>query len=341
MKIVSVYDAAGMVLCHDLTRIVIGEEKGVAFKKGHIVREEDIPALLKIGKEHLYVWDLNDGFVHEDEAAGRIAEAAAGPGLKLAPPKEGKVEFVADCDGLLKINSRALYELNSITDVMMAVLHSNQVVHKGDKVGGTRIIPLVIEEAGLEKVSEVCRKYGPVVQIKPFIKNLKVGIVTTGSEVFHGRIKDGFGPVLKKKIAAYGGTVVDQLFAPDNIEQITAAVFTLIDKGADVVMLTGGMSVDPDDVTPASIRNTGAQVVTYGIPVLPGAMFMLAFLGDVALMGLPGCVMFNKTTILDIVFPMIMAGEKPERAELIKYANGGFCLTCEVCHYPHCGFGKI
>lgn len=340
MKVVPVQNAVGMVLCHDLTRIIPGKEKGVAFKKGHVVKEEDIPILLDIGKEHLYVWDLADGFVHEDEAALRIARAVSGRGLYLTSPKEGKVEFAAEYDGLFKVNTEALYAINSVSDIMLAVLGTNQPVAKNQKTGGTRIIPLVIGEDSLERVEDIGRRNGPVLEVKPFKAGFKIGIVTTGSEVFHGRIKDGFGPVLRQKAERYGCEIMGQIFAADNIEQITSAVFSFIDKGAEAVMLTGGMSVDPDDVTPASIRNTGAEIVTYGVPVLPGAMFMIAYLGDTVLMGLPGCVMFNKTTIFDIVFPLILAGERPSRADLLKYGHGGFCMSCEVCTYPKCGFGK-
>lgn len=341
MKQVSVYDAIGMVLCHDLTRIVPGEEKGVAFKRGHVVCEEDIPQLLKIGKEHLFVWDLSEGFVHEDDAALRIAKAVAGAGISYrTPPREGKIELIAEHDGLLKINSQLLYELNMVPDVMISTIHTNLRVTAGQKIGGTRIIPLVIENTMLERVEELCVGSSSVIEVKPFKPDFKVGIVTTGSEVFHGRIKDAFGPVLKKKISNYGGTVIEQLFAPDSVELILEAVNTLLAKGVDVIALTGGMSVDPDDLTPTSIRQTGAEVVTYGVPVLPGAMFMLAYLGDVVLMGLPGCVMFHSTTIFDLIFPLIQAGERPTKSDLVKYGHGGFCAGCEVCHYPICGFGK-
>lgn len=340
MKAVPVQDAVGMVLCHDITQIIPGKAKDAAFKKGHIITKEDIPLLLDIGKAHIYVWDLADGFVHEDDAALRISQAVAGKGLRLTSPKEGKIEFVAEYTGLLKINKDALYEINSIPDIMLATIHTNQRVEKDKRIGGTRIIPLVINDASLKQVEEIGRRFAPVVEIKPFKENVKIGVVTTGSEVYHGRIKDAFGPVLKGKAEYYGCKVTEQIFADDNIEQITSAVFSLIDKGADVVMLTGGMSVDPDDVTPASIRNTGAEVITYGAPVLPGAMFMLAYLGDAILMGLPGCVMYSRTTVFDIVFPLILAGERPTKADLIQYAYGGFCLNCEVCTYPNCGFGK-
>ena len=340
MKIVSVHEAKGMVLCHDLTRIVPGKEKGVAFKRGHVVQEEDIEQLLKMGKERLYVWDLTEGFVHEDDAAYRIAKAVSGEGILLAEPNEGKIELSAKHDGLLKINTQALYEINSLSEVMMATIHTNQRVKKDQLLAGTRIIPLVVAEQYLKNLEEICERNFPVIDVKPIRSNLKVGIVTTGSEVYHGRIQDAFGPILKNKLSYYGAEFLEQVFVSDSIEMITEAVQSMVSKGADVVMLTGGMSVDPDDVTPAAIRKTGAEVVTYGAPVLPGAMFMLAYLGDVALMGLPGCVMYHKATIFDLIFPLIQAGEKPSRSDIIKFAHGSFCLGCDVCRYPQCAFGK-
>ncbi|MCL2026133.1 MAG: molybdopterin-binding protein [Leptospirales bacterium] len=340
MKIVSVYDAVGMVLCHDLTSIVPGKEKKVAFKKGHVVCEDDIPHLLNIGKEHLYVWDLSDGFVHEDDAAYRIAKAAAGRGLTFTEPHEGKIDFEAEYDGLLKINAKALYDVNSVKDIMFSSLHTDQKVMAKQRVAGTRIIPLVTENDNLVMVEKICAEAFPLIEIKPFKQNFKLGIVTTGSEVFNKRIPDGFGPVLRKKAEHYGVTVLDQVFTPDDAPTITEAIKSMVSRGADVVAVTGGMSVDPDDVTPLSIRNSGAEIEVYGVPVLPGAMFMLAYLDNAAIMGLPGCVMFNNTTILDIVFPLILAGERPTRSDLIAYAHGSYCLKCNVCHYPICGFGK-
>jgi molybdenum cofactor synthesis domain-containing protein len=214
------------------------------------------------------------------------------------------------------------------------------MVKAGQRTAGTRIIPLVIENSSLEMVEKICAECFPLIEVRPFKSDFKIGIVSTGSEVFHGRIQDAFGPVLQKKAVHYGVEVIGQSFAPDSIELITKEINAMISRGADVVAVTGGMSVDPDDVTPASIRNTGAQVAAYGVPVLPGSMFMLAYLGDAVIMGLPGCVMFHNTTILDIVFPLILAGERPSRNDLIKYAHGSYCLGCDVCHYPVCGFGK-
>jgi len=340
MKAIPVADAVGTVLCHDITRIVPGQEKGPAFRRGHLVTVEDIPVLLDIGKENLYVFDLNDGFVHEDDSAIRLARSAAGQGIEFSRPVEGKVTLTAAHDGLLSVNVEGLISLNSIEDVSFGTIHTNQFVRKGRALAGTRVIPLAVPESLLMEAGKVCRENWPIVEVKP-LKAAKVGIVTTGSEVYSGRIKDGFGPVLKKKFEELGSSILDQIFVSDQVDMTVAAIHDLKKKGADMIAVTGGMSVDPDDQTPAAIRKSGARVISYGAPTFPGAMFMLALLDDVPVVGLPGCVMYFKASIFDLVIPRILAGECLDRQDIVALGHGGFCETCECCRYPVCGFGKL
>lgn len=339
MKQVSVQDAVGMVLCHDVTRIVPGDSKGPAFKKGHIIRPADIEPLLDMGKANVFVYDLSEGYIHEDDAAVRIASAAAGVGLKLTAPSEGRVNLTSVVDGLLKVDAAALRRINSVEDVVFASLHSNQLVLSGRAVAGTRIIPLVTREENVVRVESICREQGPVIAVKP-LRSLPVGIVTTGGEVFHGRIEDKFGPVLHVKFAELGCPVLGQVFVSDDADETADAIRRFIATGAEMVAVTGGMSVDPDDRTPTAIRKTGARVVTYGAPVFPGAMFMLAYLDSVPILGLPGCVMYHRTSIFDLVVPRILAGEPLTRTDFISLGYGGYCSGCAKCTFPHCGFGK-
>ena len=339
MKSVPVQDAIGMVLCHDVTQIIPGKFKGRAFKKGHIIRPEDISTLRDIGKEHVYVWEIEEGFLHEDDAAIRIANAASGEGIALSEPKEGKVELSAASRGLLKVNSDALYHINEIDQVICATLHTNQTVTAGKVVAGTRIIPLVIEENKIMQVEKICRTYYPLVAVQPF-KHYRVGIITTGSEVYHERIKDTFTPVLHNKFNELGSTVVQQRIVPDSTELIAQAIADFIGEGVELIAVTGGMSVDPDDVTPAGIKAAGGKIITYGAPALPGAMFLLAYIGSIPVLGLPGCVMYHKTTIFDLIMPRILAGEVIVREDIIKLGHGGLCANCEECRYPGCSFGK-
>jgi molybdenum cofactor synthesis domain-containing protein len=339
MKVIPVYEAEGAVLCHDITEIVPGKFKGRAFKKGHVVRKEDIHKLLNLGKEHVYVWELTDTLMHEDEAATRIAKAVAGPGLCWTQPTEGKVELKAAITGLLKIDADALEEINGIDQIVVASLHSNQRITAGTTVAGSRVVPLVIEANKILGVEDFCRQRAPIMEVKPF-KSMKAGLVTTGSEVYHHRIKDEFGPVVQKKIAELGSQVIRQIYAPDDIAMIRQAIRTLIHEGAELILTTGGMSVDPDDVTPAAIRGVGGRVVVYGAPVLPGSMFMLAYLGDVPILGLPGCVMYHKTTIFDLILPRILAGDEVTRKDIARLGHGGLCLECSACQFPNCAFGK-
>lgn len=339
MKTVAVEDAIGMVLAHDLTEIIPGKFKGCAFRKGHVIRREDIPRLLNIGKRHIYVLDLDDQTLHENEAATAIARAAAGQGIRLTEPKEGKVELVADYAGLLKVNTEALHAINAVDQVMFASLHTNHVYPAGRKMAGTRIIPLTINADRVRRVVAICAAHAPVVSVRP-LRPHTVGVVTTGSEVFHGRIQDKFGPVLREKFTALGSTILRQDIVDDNAAMIADAIRGLLADGADFIACTGGMSVDPDDVTPTGIAAAGGQVVTYGAPVLPGAMFLLAYIGGVPVTGLPGCVMYCRTTVFDLVVPRLLAGERLERSDIARLGHGGFCLNCDECRYPDCSFGK-
>jgi molybdenum cofactor synthesis domain-containing protein len=340
MKAIPVEQSVGTVLCHDITRIVVGKSKGPAFKRGHVVTDEDIPTLLDIGKANIYVFDPKDGYVHEDDAAVRLARAAAGKNLTFDGPKEGKVTLSAEVDGLLTINTEALLDINCVTDVTFATVHNQQFVKKGRPLAGTRVIPLAVPEEILFEVENICEKSGPIIEVKPLMA-AKIGVVTTGSEVYSGRIKDGFGPVLKKKFDHLGSTVVDQVFVSDEIQMTVQAIRSFRERGVDLIAVTGGMSVDPDDQTPSAIRATGADVISYGAPTYPGAMFMLAYLGGVPVVGLPGCVMYHKASIFDLVVPRILAGERVTRRDIVAFGHGGFCEGCDACRYPVCGFGKI
>ena len=339
MKCINTVDAVGHVLCHDITRIVKDVVKDTAFRKGHVVEEKDIPVLLSLGKDHLYVWEKDEDKLHEDEAAQILYEVCKNEHMHTTPVKEGKIELIADCDGLFRVDVARLNAVNEIEDIMIATRHSNTVVKKGERLLGTRVIPLVIAKEKMELVKKTAGEE-PLVSLTPFQK-MKAGIITTGNEVYHGRIKDTFTPVVVGKLKTYGVEIGDHILCDDNQEKITNAILELKEKGMDMIVCTGGMSVDPDDKTPGAIKNTGAKIISYGAPVLPGAMFLLGYLEDkIPVMGLPGCVMYAKTTVFDLVLPRIIAGIPVTRKELAHLGNGGFCLGCETCHYPNCGFGK-
>jgi hypothetical protein len=326
-------------LSHDITEIVPGRFKGPAFKRGHVIRPEDVGRLRDLGKENIAALDLAPGWLHEDDAAHRLAAAASGEGIALSAPSEGKVDLIASRSGLLKINVDRLKGINTVADVMMATLHTNQMVNSGRVVAGTRIIPLTIKDETIQAAEAHCKPNDPVVSIRP-VRPHFVGLITTGSEVYHQRIEDQFSPVIKKKVSSLGSRILRQIYVPDDISMTVAAIEALIGEGAQIVLITGGMSVDPDDLTPSSIRASGAEVITYGAPVLPGAMFMLAYLRGLPIIGLPGCVMYHETSIFDLVVPRILAGERLTREDIISFGHGGMCLGCEHCRYPACAFGK-
>lgn len=342
MKEIRTVDAVGQILCHDITQIIKDQKKGVLFKKGHVVREEDIPALLSVGKEHLFVWEKKEGMLHENEAAEILYKISAGEHMHGSDIKEGKIELIADCDGLLKIRRDALQAVNSLGEMMIASRHGDFPVRKGDKIAGTRIIPLVIEKEKMDRAEEAAGE-SPIFSILPF-QNKKAGIVTTGSEVQKGLIKDTFTPVLREKLDEYACSVVGQTTPGDDRKQITEDILKFIREGADLVICSGGMSVDPDDRTPGAIKDTGAEIVTYGAPVLPGAMLLLAYYKTedrtVPILGLPGCVMYAKRTVFDLILPRVMADDRICAKEISAYGEGGLCLNCQTCTFPNCGFGK-
>ena len=341
MKCVKTQDAVGHVLCHDITQIIKDIKKGTAFRKGHIVTEEDIPVLLSLGKDNLYIWEKTEGILHENEAAEYLRDICMNENMIQSEVKEGKIELIAEIDGLLKIDVDKLRAVNSLGEMMIATRHTNTTVKKGDKLVGTRIIPLLIEQEKMEKAKEVAGDR-PILSLIPFKK--KVGIVTTGNEVFYGRIKDTFGPVVAEKVKEFGADVIGQTIVNDDMEKITKAVEEFIEQGADMVLCTGGMSVDPDDKTPGAIKNTGARIVSYGAPVLPGAMMLLAYYEkdgrELPIVGLPGCVMYAKRTVFDLVLPRLMADDMVTSDDLAGLGLGGLCLSCDVCTFPNCGFGK-
>ena len=335
---IPVQQAVGSVLFHDITRIVPGEFAGRAFKKGHIIREEDVPKLLQLGKDNIYVLDLEEGYIHENEAAERIARAVCGSGILMTEPSEGKVTMTAVERGLLKVNVDALNRINDIEEMVLATLHTNRPVAAGERIAGTRIIPLFTDEERIRRVEIIARAAFPLIEVKPF-RSLKVGLVTTGNEVFHGRIEDKFGPIIREKFDRLGSRVLRQILVADNTPMTVKAIHDLIEEGAEMIVATGGMSVDPDDRTPTSIREAGGRVITYGSPTFPGAMFMLAYIGQIPVIGIPGCAMYHKATVFDLVVPRILAGETLTRSDITRLGHGGLCSSCPECRYPTCGFG--
>jgi len=340
LKKIKLEDALGTRLAHDLTEIRPGEFKGAAFHKGHTVCNDDLCRLQKMGKNHLYVLDLDEDEIHEDQAAVILADALAGEGVVWKDqPREGKIKLLADRDGLFAVNTAALAAFNMAEEVMCATLHDHTIVKKGQLVAATRAIPLVMKRTAIERAAAIARQNGALLAVKP-IRKARAGLVITGNEVYHGLIEDRFAPILTEKIEALGSEVAAVTFAPDDAELIRTAIESHLERGCNLLMLSGGMSVDPDDVTRQGIRAAGAIEMHYGAAVLPGAMFLVAYIGDIPLLGVPACGLYHRITVLDLVLPRILAGEKIGKAELAFLGHGGLCKDCEECTYPHCPFGK-
>ena len=339
MKSIKTGDAAGQVLCHDITQIIKSVVKDAVFRKGHVITEADIPVLLSLGKDHVYVWEKTEGMIHEDDAADILRQICQGAGMRATEPKEGKIELIAEIDGLLMADVERLRAINSLGEIVIATRASGFPVKKGDKLCGTRVVPLMIDEKKMEKARQTAGNE-PLLRLLPF-HTKKYGLVTTGNEVFHNRIQDTFSPVIREKMAKYGCEMLRHQILDDNHEKITGAINEMLAQGADIVLCTGGMSVDPDDKTPLAIKNTGAAIVSYGAPVLPGSMFLIAYTQDGRpICGLPGCVMYAGNTIFDLVLPLLLADVPVTSQWLAGLGNGGLCLDCPDCRYPNCMFGK-
>ena len=339
MKEIKTENAVGHVLCHDMTQIIPGVTKDARFRKGHVVAEEDIPVLLGMGKETLYVWEKQPGMLHEDEAAERLRALCQGEHMRATAPKEGKIELIAERDGLLRVDVGRLEAVNAIDGLMIATRHGMTPVKRGDRLAGMRVIPLVIHEAILAEAERHCGPE-PLLELLPY--RLKTAaVVTTGNEVAKGLVQDAFTPVLMQKLASYGIETVRHSLPGDSRAAITAEIYAARAEGVDMILCTGGMSVDPDDRTPGAIQDSGCEIVTYGAPVLPGAMFLLGYFDEgTPVMGLPGCVMYAKTTVFDLMLPRVAAGVRVAKKDLVKLGHGGLCLGCETCTWPVCGFGK-
>jgi molybdenum cofactor synthesis domain-containing protein len=321
LKVIPVEEAVGLSLAHDITEIVPGKHKGPAFRRGHVIRPEDVSKLLDVGKAHIYVMELEKDELHEEEAARRLAKAAAGSNLKLTEPVEGRVNLVAAISGLLKVDADLLYRFNSLGDLMMATLPSNRYVRQGDVVAGTRTIPVVVKEALIQKAEALCRERA-VVKVLPMPPR-KIHLIVTGSEVYTGRIQDGFEPVVRKKVSEMGSDLAEKKLATDDPDQISELIKEAQQRGAELILVSGGMSVDPDDKTPEGIRRSGARVESHGFPILPGSMFVMAYLNETPILGLSGCVLHDPFTAFDILLPRLLAGEKISRAEIMAMGHGG------------------
>ena len=337
MKKVKVQDAIGMTLCHDITAMVDGF-KGAAFKRGHVVTQEDIPKLLDIGKQHVFIWEENAGEIHEEDAARRLSQMTTVNGAHYGSISEGKVQLFADQDGMFRVDKALLAAVNRIGDITITTLPDHYPVKAGDRLASMRIVPLVTEERQIAEAEALCADK-QLYDLRPF-KPLKVGIIITGSEIYHGRIKDKFERVARAKLAHYPAEILGVHVCDDELDMIVGAGRTLLAEGAELLIFSGGMSVDPDDLTPSAIREMGAEIISYGVPSQPGNMTLVAYLDQAALLGVPGAAISRPTTMFDVLLPQIFCGDPLTKDDLIRLGEGGLCQMCDNCHFPNCTFGR-
>ena len=337
MKKIAVEQAVGMTLCHDITKMVDGF-KGAAFKRGHVIREEDIEELLNIGKKTVFIWEENAGEIHEEDCALRMAAMAPVEGAHYTAPSEGKVLLMADMRGMFRVNKKLLEAVNSIGDITISTLPDHYPVEVGARLASMRIVPLVTKEEQIIAAEKLCDGE-KLLDLRPY-QHKKIGVIITGSEVYSGRIKDKFEPVVRRKMEKYPSEILGVTICDDDLSMIVNAAKNYLEQGADFLIFTGGMSVDPDDLTPTAIRKLGADIVSHGVPSQPGNMTLMAYLGDVAIMGVPGAAISLPTTIFDVLLPQVFTGDKLTKKDLINLAEGGLCQMCKACHFPNCTFGR-
>ena len=337
MRKVKVEEAVGLTLCHDLTEMRDGF-KGAAFRRGHVITEADIPHMLDMGKRTVFVWEENAGEIHEEDAALRMAAMAPVAGAHYTAPSEGKVLLLADTEGMFRVDTALLREINRIGDLTISTLPDHYPVHPGMRLASMRIVPLVTREEQIIRAEAMCQGR-LLLQLLPY-RPLRTGIIITGSEIYHGRIRDKFEAVARRKLAAYPGEVLEAEICDDDLDMLVNTARRFLDQGADFLIFSGGMSVDPDDLTPSAIRQLGCEVVTHGVPSQPGNMTLMAYLGDVPVMGVPGAAVSLPTTIFDVMLPQVFAGVKFTREDLIRLGDGGLCQLCGSCHFPNCTFGR-
>ncbi len=337
MKKIKVENAVGMTLCHDITAVRDGF-KGAAFRRGHVISEGDVPTLLDLGKKHVFVWEENAGEIHEEDAALRLAAIAPVPGAHYLGPSEGKMQLIADGPGMFRVDTALLERINAIGDITITTIPDHFPVEKGMRLAAMRIVPLVTQEAQIQAAEALCAGK-TLLGLKPY-RFIKAGVIVTGSEVYSGRIQDKFEPVVRKKLARYPAEILGVSFCDDDVSMIVSAAKAFLARGADLLVCTGGMSVDPDDVTPTAIRALGAEMVTHGVPAQPGNMTVIAYLGETAILGIPGAAISLPTTMFDVLLPQVFAGDRFTKEELIRLGDGGLCLQCPACHFPACTFGR-
>lgn len=337
MRKVQVEQAVGMELCHDITEMTDGF-KGAAFKRGHIITEEDIPKLLALGKKQIFVWEDEAGEIHEEEAAIRLSQMNDVKGAHYTKPSEGKVLLMADKKGMFRVNTELLHQINSIGDITISSLPDHYPVEEGMRLASMRIVPLATKEEQIIKAEELCLET-KLLDLRPY-HHMKIGVIVTGSEIFEGRIEDKFEPVVRSKMKKYPSEILGVTICDDDLEMIVGAAKGFVNRGADLLVFSGGMSVDPDDVTPAAIRTLGADIVSYGVPAQPGNMTLVAYLDDVAILGVPGAAISLPTTIFDVLLPQIFTRDKLTKEDLVRLGDGGICHLCDVCHFPNCTFGR-
>lgn len=337
MKKVKVQDAIGMTLCHDITAMVDGF-KGAAFKRGHVITQEDIPKLLDIGKQHVFIWEENAGEIHEEDAARRLSQMTTVDGAHYGSVSEGKIQLFADQDGMFRVDKALLAAVNRIGDITITTLPDHYPVKAGDRLASMCIVPLVTEERQIAEAEALCAGK-QLYDLRPF-KPLKVGIIITGSEIYHGRIKDKFERVARAKLAHYPAEMLGVHVCDDELDMIVGAGRALLAEGAELLIFSGGMSVDPDDLTPSAIREMGAEIISYGVPSQPGNMTLVAYLDQAALLGVPGAAISRPTTMFDVLLPQIFCGDPLTKDDLIRLGEGGLCQMCDNCHFPNCTFGR-
>jgi len=336
MRSVALENAVGLQFGHDITEVNVAKKiKGRAFKKGQMIVKDDLERLRDLGKNIIYVLEGNEEEVHEDEAALMVAPLIAGNHVTYdSEPKEGKISFYADCKGLFKVDVERLYRINSLEIPSLPTLHSNFSVGPNQQIAAFRIIPLFCQNSIIEEIK--AKLETPLIEVKPYLYN-KAGIIVTGNEVFKGRVRDAFIPRISQILKPFDVDVIRQEVLPDEKNRISACIKDFSNE-CDIVFVTGGTSVDPDDQTVAALADAGVRFNQQGNPIQPGNNFTIGYKGNTAICAVPAAAIHFRATALDVFLPRLLVGERISKEDVYRAGHGGLCHFCEKCHYPVCPF---
>jgi hypothetical protein len=321
-----------------LTRdLVVG---GARWVKGRRLDAADLDALVSArpGSDGLpaavTVLLLDPGDLHEDEAARRLTDAVAGPGLTVRGPLQSRVDLVAAVGGVANVRIAALERLNRIDPLEVFTIFDGQVVEPGDLVASVKVAPHVVDAATVEAGARIAG-FGarPLVWVAPFIPS-RVGVIVKESVRATARAR--FEASVRAKIDGLGSTIESIEYLKDDADAVEAAMAALVRRPdpVELILTAGAASTDPLDACFVAIAALGGRVVRHGVPAHPGSMLWLARIRRTAILGLPTCGAYSMATAADLLLPRLLSGESASARTVSKLGHGGILTRTQRFRFP-------